>query len=190
MRRKNSGISWALAGLCSAGALFAQEAPGSPRYSPPSGAFTCDLPGPGWKAFEEEEFSGPAVHILGPDDPSGSYRAGIDVRFMDSGQPGFLPLGKELDLLRRSDKATSRGATAVEHLHAARVLARVFEVTESRGLAHDALPSSEKMLHHYVALLPSGQNYWIIRLSSTREAYLDYRETFRGFLKSFRPSGY
>jgi len=191
MRRSPSLLIWALAGFCSAG-LWAQEAgrkASAQRFSPPSGSFACDLPS-GWKAFEEEEFSGPAVHILGPDDPTRTYRAGIDIRFMEKGQPGFLALGEELERLRRSDKLTSREATAIEHLRVARVLARLFEVTERRWLPYETLPAAEAAVHHYVALLPVGESYWIIRLSSTRETYLDYRETFRAFVKSFRPSGY
>ena len=49
MRRSDRLLACILAVLWPGG-LFAQESDPAPRprYSPPSGYFTCDLPGPGW----------------------------------------------------------------------------------------------------------------------------------------------
>ena len=92
-----------------------------------------------------------------------------------------------VERLRRADKSAGREATPVKLVRSGGVLARVFEVTETRRLPPERLPSSEKALHHYVAVVPSGAGYFIARLSSSRDVYLDYKEDWARFLKSFRP---
>lgn len=156
------------------------------RYTPPSGLFTCDVP-KGWSAFEEEEGSGPAIHMLGPENAGGTFRSGIDVRFMEKGQPGFLSFKRILEELRRPDEATDRSGTAIRPLRTGAGLARTFEITETRRLPPDRLPSIEEALHRYVAIIPSGDNYFVISLASTRESYLDYRDLFVEFLRTFHP---
>ena len=168
--------------------LAAQEASSPLRYSPSEKLFYCDVP-PGWQAFEEADAQGTTVHLLGPDGPAGGYRAGIDVRLYEKGQPGYLPVKEAVEEMRRSDKASERKATGLRPLRVSGVLARVFEVTEVRRLPEDRLPFVEEHLHHYVAVVPSCESYFIIRLSSNLEVYLDYRDLFVAFLKSFKGLG-
>lgn len=160
------------------------------RYTPASRGFYCDIPAEGWHAFEEEETAGSVVHILGPDNPSGTYRTGIDVRWVEKGQPGFVPFKEAIEDLRRADKRTGRAATGIRPLRISGILARTFEVNEPRLLPQDQLPALEEAVHHYVAVIPSGESYFVIRLSSTRDVYLDYRDLFVEFLKSFKALGY
>lgn len=167
----------------------AAEEPFVSRWAPPSNFFSCDLPGPEWSGFEEEEVSGPVARILGPDSPGGSYRAGISVRWVEKGQPGWRPYKEAIEALRRSDKEAGRHAGGARPLRIAGILSRIFEVTERRRLPPDQLPAAEEELHHYVALVPLGDSYYVIKLSSTRENYLDYRDAFVRFLRSFRPLG-
>lgn len=159
----------------------AQEAP-ERRYIPASRAFACDLP-QGWQAFEEEDPSGSVVHLLGPDNPSGSYRTGIDIRLLESKRP----YRETLEELRRPEPETGRTATAVRPLRIPAALARTFEVIETRWLPEERLPALEEELHHYVALIPSGESLILVRLSSSRDIYLEYRDLFVRFLKSFKP---
>ena len=157
------------------------------RYAPPSQTFACDLPNADWHAFEEEEGAGFAVHVLGPDNPAGTYRTGIDIRWIEKGQPGWVPVKRYIDGLRGGE---GRGATAVRPYRVSGMLARVFEIVETRRLPGDQLPSLEDDLHHYYAVIPMGENYFSIKLSSTRDIYLDYRQLFVRFLHSFKPIGY
>ena len=161
--------------------------PATFRYSPPSRSFTCEVP-EGWSAFEEEEPWGFAAHFLGPDDPSGVYRTGIDVHFFEKGQPGFVPAKKMIERLRRPQRDTDRGATPVHIIMGAAGLARTFEVTETRRLPLGQTPSLEYHLRTFVAMIANGDNYWILRLSATRETFDDSRNDFLSFLKNFRPS--
>lgn len=160
------------------------------RYAPGSNSFVCDLPGADWAAFEEEEAEGAAVHILGPDNPDGLYRPGIDVRLYEKGHSRFVPMKTFIDRMRRSDDDTSRQATGVRPLRIGGILLRLFEVNEKRWLPVDRFPASERELHHFVAVVPAGDSYFVIKLGSTRETYLEYRSLFVNFLKSFRPQGY
>lgn len=172
------------------GPASGQEDPQSLRYTPASQTFACDLPGADWHAFEEEEESGFAVHILGPDNPSGTYRAGIDIRWIEKGQQGWIPLKKRVDVLRRPDNDTSRGATVVRPYRLPAGLSRVFEVVETRRLPADQLPSIDEELHHYYAMLPVGESYYELKLSTSRDSYYEYRQLFAKFLRNFKPIGY
>lgn len=163
----------------------------SMRWSPPSNTFVCDLPGPDWYAFEEEEGAGFAAHLLGPDSETGTYRAGIDIRWIEKGQPGWEPIKKRIDdRLRRSDGATGRVATPVRPYRVPAGLARVFEVVETRRLPGDQLPSVDEELHYYYALIPVGESYFEVKMASTREEYFKYRDLFAKFLRAFHPLGY
>lgn len=156
------------------------------RYEPQSGAFTCVVPA-GWDAAELDEPSGPVTRLLGPDDPTGHYRAGLSVRWYDPAQEGFLPAKSMLELLRRKEEGGDRSAGAVRVQRIGGVAFRTFEVTETRLLPPDRLPAVSRELHHFVALAPWGQGYFVIRLSSTLETYLDHRGVFNEFLRKFRP---
>lgn len=176
--------------------LSAQEDPfaeksasGYRYYEPAGGAFRCQIPD-AWRAIEEESVEGPLVHILEPAEKGKPYRTGISVHLLEPGQPGFVPFKKALDVLRREDKDSLRSATPVRLLRANGLLFRLFEVTETRLLPAESLPASQTPLHHYVALAQSGESYFVLRLSSLRDVYLDYRREFLRFLKSFRPLGY
>lgn len=166
---------------------LATAEPAALRYTPPSASFACDLPNEQWRAFEEEEGAGFAVHILGPDNPAGTYRTGIDIRYMEKGQPGWVPLKKYIDDTRHGE---GRGATGVKPYRVSGMLARIFEVVETRRLPPDQLPSMEEELHHYYAIIPVGESYYSVKLSSTRDVYLDYRQLFVKFLHDFKPLGY
>ena len=157
------------------------------RYTPASHTFYCDVP-VGWHPFEDED--GFAVHLIGPDNPAGTYRTGVDVRWVERGQPGWVPQKKLVDDMRRSDSVTERSATSVRPMRIAGILARIFEVSETRWLPADQLPAVAEPLHHYVAVIPSGESYYLINLSSSRDVYLDFRNMFVDFLKSFKPLGY
>lgn len=175
--------------LAAAGLSRASAEDAALRYTPPSASFVCDLPGADWHAFEEEEGSGFATHILGPDNPNGTYRTGIDIRWIEKGQPGWVPVKKYIDDLRRSDKETGRSATIVQPYRMSGLLARLFEVVQHRRLPDSQLPSLEEELHDYYAVVPVGESYYSIKLSSTRDVYLDYRELFVKFLHSFKTLG-
>lgn len=190
MRKRISLLLLALA-LAAPGAAQEETSAQGPyrSYEPASRSFRCDIP-KGWRPMEEETAQGVSVHILGPDDSAGAYRTGIDVHLFEPGQPGFVPLKNALDQMRRQDKASGRNATPIRLLRSNGLLSRLFEITEERLLPAERLPASPTALHHYVAVIASGESYFVLRLSSTREAYLDYREEFLRFLKHFRPIGY
>lgn len=175
--------------LFAAAAVWAQEAPRAGRWSPPSNFFSCDLPGPDWRGFEEEEPGGPVARLLGPDGPFGTYRTGISVRWVEKGQSGWRPFKEAVEAMRRTDKSYGRHATSPRPLRVAGILSRVFEVTERRRLPPDQLPAMEEEIHHYVAMVPLGDGYYVLKLSSSRQNYLDYRDVFVRFLRSFRPLG-
>ncbi len=187
-----------LAGLVALGGgasvARAEDAPeaqdtASGRYSPPSKNFVCDLPR-GWTAFAEDEADDiEAVHLLGPENSAGTYRAGIDIRYYEKGAPGFVPYKTAVEQMRRSDGQTDRDSTPIRAMRVGAGLARTFEVSETRRLPADRLPSTTEPLHRSYAIFPNGESYFVVTLSSTREVYLDYRELFVDFLRTFRPLG-
>jgi hypothetical protein len=159
----------------------------SVSYEPASRLFRADLPSSGWRPFEEEDALGLVVRVLGPDDPSGTLRAALTVRLIDRDAPNFAPAKTAVEALRR--EAPGREATAVRPLRISAGLARVFEIVDTRRLPLDEGPSLPVEIHEYVAVVARGEAYYLIRLVSTRAAYLDYREDFTRFLKTFRPLG-
>jgi hypothetical protein len=159
------------------------------RYTPPSATFVCDLPSQNWYPFEEEEGAGFATHILGPDNPSGTYRTGIDIRWIEKGQPGWVPVMKYIEDVRRSDKETDRTATLMQPYRFSGFLARLFEVVERRRLPDSQIPSMEEEIHDYYAIIPVGESYYSVKLSSTRDVYLDYKDLFNKFMQSFKTLG-
>ena len=159
-------------------------------YEPTVRTFHIGIPAEGWTAFEEETVQGHAVHFVGPDDPRGNYRTGLDIHWIEKGRPGFISMRDMIKQLRRPDKATSRGSSPIRVMRVARKHARVFEVTETLRLPIDAVPSEEVVIHHFIAVFPGGDGYFIMKLSSAREVFLDHRKLFKAFLKSFRIRGY
>ncbi len=176
--------AFAAVALLSPAALFAAGTP----YEPASGDFSCLLP-PGWTAFEEE--GGALVHILGPQNPAGDYRAGIHIEFMQDGSAGFVSYKKEIDYLRDGGKGESVDSSVVQALRVSGTLARYFESNVTRVLPDGRLPAGETTLHHFTAFVPAphGQSYYLIDLSSSESTYLNYRGLFMAFLKSFRLRG-
>lgn len=159
------------------------------RYTPPSKDFSCDVPR-GWSVFEEDEAGDiEAVHLLGPDDSAGDYRAGIDIRYYEKGSPGFVPYKTTIEALRRSDKLTDRQSSPINAMRVGAGLARTFEVSETRRLPLGRAPSSLEPLHRDYAIFPNGESYFVVTMATTREVYLDYREQFYEFLRTFRPLG-
>ncbi len=156
-------------------------------YEPPSRLFRADLPSEGWNAYEEEDALGPVVRAFGPDDPSGALRATISVRLIDRDTPNFMSAKDAVEAMRQS--RSGREVSAVRPLRLPVGLARVFEIVEARRLPVDFGPSSQVSLHQYVAVIPRGTDYFLIRLVTARSNYLDFREDFVRFLRSFRPIG-
>jgi hypothetical protein len=157
-------------------------------YEPVSRLFRSDLPPDGWRPFEEEDALGSVVRILGPDDPSGAFRATLTVRLIDRESPIFAPVKDAVEAMRR--QTVDRESTVVHPLRLNAGLARVFEVTETRRLPIDVGPAVPTTLHQFVAVLPSGpEAYYVIRLITARDNYLDYRDVFVRFLKSMHPAG-
>ena len=172
----------------------AESAPArSPAYRPfvsARGTFACDAPSAGWQAFEEDTPSGSSAHFLGPVEDIGNWRAALPVHLIDKSQPGFVPLDDAVKRERRSEPSAERSAGPVRRARVAHGSARRFEVTETRLLPPDRLPSAPVTLHHFVAFVPAGDGYFIIKLSSSRETYLDRRELFERVLQTFRILGY
>ncbi|MCX5789540.1 MAG: hypothetical protein NTX64_13705 [Elusimicrobia bacterium] len=170
-----------------------EPAPVKPSaYKPLTSAretFACDIPSKGWTVIEEEAPSGSATHALGPAEEDGRWRAALHVHFMDKNQPGCVPMEDAVKRERRSDPTSARTAGAVRRFWVARRSARVFEVEETRLLPPDRLPATPSVLHHYYAFVPAGDGYFIIKLSTARETFVDYRGTFEQVLRTFRVLG-
>lgn len=156
-------------------------------YEPSSRLFRADLPPSGWRAFEEDDALGSVVRVVGPDDPSGALRATLTVRLVDRDSPVFLPAKEAVEAMRR--QGPGRESTVVHPLRIGAGLARIFEITESRRLPLDAGPSAPMELHQYVAVIPRGEAYYVVRLVTARADYLDFRDDFVRFLKSMKTVG-
>ena len=156
-------------------------------YEPASRLFRAELPAEGWRAFEEEDALGSVVRVLGPDDPSGALRATLTVRLMDRDSPVYAPIKAAVDAMRL--QGPGRETTALQTLRVNAGLARIFEIAQTVRAPVDAGPSVPMETHQYVAVIPRGDAYFIVRLVSSRADYLDYRGNFLRFLKSLRPIG-
>lgn len=159
-------------------------------FTPASRLFSADIPTAGWWPVEEEGPDGSVFYLLGPDSPSGSFRAVLSVRSYDRDSSAYVDAKKHVELLRKDDDAVSRKATPVKPLRVGNgVLARTFEVVETRRLPSELAPSFPEELHHFVAILPNGDGYYVLRLISSRSDYLEHRDAFVRFLKTFRLGG-
>lgn len=154
-------------------------------YTPPSRSFSVEIPS-GWLALEENEPTGTVSHILAPADARTSFRAGLDIHWVDSHAGGHIPLKQAIELLRRKDPATHRSPGGLKRLSVDSGLARYFEVTESRHVPPERAPSRRIEIHHYLAVIPRGESYFLVRLASDRDSYLDYRDLFLKAVKSVK----
>lgn len=168
-------------------ALGAEKPKGAVPYETPSRLFRADLPSPDWLAFEEEDALGTVTRVLGPEDPSGALRAALSVRLMDRDSPAYVPIKAAVDAMRR--QGPDRECTAVSPLRVSAGLARTFEITRTARVPPDSGPAAPMELHQFVAVIPRGDSYFVVRLTTTRASYLDYREVFLKFLKSLKPVG-
>lgn len=155
-------------------------------FVPSSRLFSGEIPVEGWWPMEEETATGSVFRLLGGDSQSGSVRTVLSVRFYDKDTPGFTPIKQAVDLMRRENKETGRSITPVRPVRVGLGLARTFEIVETRRVPSDDGPSFEEELHHYVAVIPVGEAYYLVRLVSSRATYLEYRDDFVRFLKSMR----
>lgn len=155
-------------------------------YVPASRLFSGEIPSEGWWPMEEETETGSVFRLLGSDSQSGAVRTVLSVRFYDKDTPGFTPIKQAVDLMRRGNKDTKRTISPVRAVRVGLGLARTFEITETRRIPSDDGPSFEEELHHYVAVIPVGEAYYLLRLISSRATYLNYREDFVRFMKSLR----
>lgn len=155
-------------------------------YVPASRLFSGEIPTEGWWPMEEETETGSVFRLLGADSQSGAVRAVLSVRFYDKDTPGFTPIKETVDKMRRNDKERGRSVTPVRPVRVGLGLARTFEIVETRRLPADEGPSFEEELHHYVAVIPVGEAYYLVRLISSRATYLNYRDDFVRFMKSLR----
>lgn len=172
-------------------AIAGSPKPEAPRsawapYVPASRLFSGEIPVEGWWPMEEETATGSVFRLLGGDSHSGSVRTVLSVRFYDKDTPGFTPIKPAMELMRRENKETGRSITPVRPVRVGLGLARTFEIVETRRVPSDDGPSFEEELHHYVAVIPVGEAYYLVRLVSSRATYLEYRDDFVRFLKSLR----
>ena len=155
-------------------------------YVPASRLFSGEIPVEGWWPMEEETATGSVFRLLGSDSQSGSVRTVLSVRFYDKDTPGFMPIKQAVDILRKVNKESGRSITPVRPVRVGLGLARTFEIVETRRMPSDDGPSFEEELHHYVAVIPVGEAYYLVRLISSRASYLEYRDDFVRFMKSLR----
>lgn len=168
-----------------------QAAPEAPKkdwipFVPNSRLFSGEIPVEGWWPMEEETATGPVFRLLGADSQSGSVRATLSVRFYDKDTPGYTPIKQAVEIMRKEDKLFPRSISPVRPVRVGLGLARTFEIVENRRVPSEDGPSFEEELHHYVAVIPVGEAYYLVRLVSSRATYLDYRDDFVRFMKSLR----
>ena len=155
-------------------------------FVPTSRLFSGEIPVNGWWPMEEETATGSVFRLLGGDSQSGAVRTMLSVRFYDKDTPGFVPIKQAVELMRRENKEIRRSVSPVRPVRVGLGLARTFEINETRRVPSDDGPSFEEELHHYVAVIPVGEAYYLVRLISSRATYLEYRDDFVRFMKSLR----
>ncbi len=153
-------------------------------FVPASRLFSGEIPAEGWWPMEEETATGSVFRLLGGDSQSGSVRTVLSVRFYDKDTPGFTPIKQAVDLMRKD--VPGRSITPVRPVRVGLGLARTFEIVETRRMPADDGPAFEEELHYYVAVIPVGEAYYLVRLVSSRATYLEYRDDFVRFMKSLR----
>ena len=144
----------------------------------------------GWTAFEQPSPAGTVTHIMGPESAPG-WRPSYHVHLVERGKPGYREPRAMLKALRRSEDASEREATSLETWRVARKSARLFEVRERRFSPAGRLPAELRALHHFYAYVPGvGEDYFIVKLTTSEDEYLKLRPEFRRFLESMRIVGY
>jgi hypothetical protein len=111
----------------------------------------------------------------------------MTVRLVDRDSPAFVPVKDAIEAMRRG--GPGREASPIHSVRVSAGLARIFEITEIRRVPVDTGPSALLDLHQYVAVIPRGEAYYVVRLVSARASYLDLRDVFQGFLKSLKIVG-
>lgn len=149
--------------------------------------FDSELPSMGWYAYEEEDALGTVVRAYGPDSSAGAVRATLSVRLIDRSSPNYLPPKDAVEAMRR--QTPGRDSTPVRAMRVAAGLARIFEVTATRREDADDGPSLPEQLHEYVAVIPRGEAYFLVRFISTEESYLNSRDVFARFVKRLTSVG-
>lgn len=177
-----------------AGAAWGQGLPAVPehfeRFVPENRAFSCEMP-LGWTVFEEEGLRGPAVRMTGPEQADGAWRAVYQVHLLLKDRPGYAPLKDFLKAETRRDKRIAREATVPAAWRVAKKPARIFEVREARFTPPASLPAARLGMHHFYALIPASRDdYFLVKLSTTEDSYLKYRDEFKRFLESFQILSY
>lgn len=146
-----------------------------------------ELPSTGWRSYEEEDALGTVVRVLGPDSSSGGVRTTLSVRLFDRSMPGFLPAKQAVDDMRRD--APGRSASPVRAMRVAAGLARIFEIEQTRRSRTDDGPSFAEPTHVYVAVVPRGESYYLVRMISAKDDFLDSRDVFVRFVKRMSAIG-
>jgi len=152
--------------------------------------FSCDIPWAGWNLFEEDTPFGSSTHVLGPSEAGGAFRAGLHIHFIDKDRAAFEPLDGFVKRVRQDERVSGRTATPIRRWRVAKRSARRFEVRETRQLPNGHTPSRGRVLHHYYAVVPAGDGYFVVKLSTTEETYLEHRESYEHLLNTFRILGY
>jgi hypothetical protein len=161
------------------------EAKGWVPYESPSRLFHANLPAQGWRAYEEDDALGTVDRFLGPEDSGGLVRAAISVRLMDRDSAVFVPAKDEVEILRRDEDGRKTSPLTTRRFPAG--LARLFEVTREMRAPRDEGPALPSTVHEFVAVIPRGEAYFVVRMISAREDYLNLRPLFVRFLKELRP---
>ncbi|MBI4386382.1 MAG: hypothetical protein HY551_03270 [Elusimicrobia bacterium] len=189
--RRRARLAAALPWLLLAGLLDAWSAPSRAAhtlYTSPLRTFACEVPG-GWQALELQTPAGSSAHFLGPAEADGAWRAALHVHFLQKDQAGFIPFDALLKRERASDPLSRREASVISRRNVARGSARRFEVSETRLLPDGGLPGRPVILHHYYAMIPAPDGYFVVKLSTLRETYLAYRDDFDRALGTFQILG-
>ena len=156
-------------------------------FEPASRLFRADIPPEGWRASEEEDASGFVVRLFIEDSASAAIRGALSVRLVDRDAPGFVPAKQAVEAMRKGGEG--RETSPVNTLRVGAGLARIFEITQTRRLPGEEGPALPEELHQYVAVIPRGEAYYLVRLVTSRASYLEYRDDFVRFLKSLKPIG-
>ncbi len=156
-------------------------------YDPASRLFRAWIPGEGWRGSEEDDALGTVERFYGPEDSSGLVRATISVRLVDRDSAIFVPAKDAVAVMRREEDGRKTTPLTTRRFPAG--LARLFEVTRELRLPADEGPALPLTVHEYVAVIPRGEAYFVVRLTSARSDYLALRPLFVRFLEELHAVG-
>jgi hypothetical protein len=140
----------------------------------------------GWTVIEEEEAFRSAARVLAPREEGATLRPALSLRYFEAGQPDFVPPKKMLADLQRKDAATRRQAGSPRAAGSSAGFARIVEVRELRRVPFDASPSKQELLHHYAAVVTTGESYFLVVLTSLDRDYMGYRDLFNRFVRDLK----